>query len=79
MIVRTLLCAAVVVSASTAWPQSALAPLTASVEVKVINVDVTVTDGSGKAVSDLTKDDQLKREDDNVRQCLRYAKERLDA
>ena len=57
MIVRTLLCAAVVVSASTAWPQSALAPLTASVEVKVINVDVTVTDGSGKAVSDLTKDD----------------------
>jgi sugar phosphate isomerase/epimerase len=30
-------------------------------------------------VSDLTKDDQLKREDDNVRQSLRYAKERLES
>src|SRR5712692_3642124 len=59
MILRTLVCAAVVVSASTAWPQapSASAPLVASIEVKVINVDVTVTDSSGKTVNDLTKDD----------------------
>jgi sugar phosphate isomerase/epimerase len=29
-------------------------------------------------VSDLSKEDQLQREDDNVKECLRYARERLD-
>jgi VWFA-related protein len=59
MVTRVFLCAAIVVSASSAWPQtqSAPAPFVANVEVKVINVDVTVTDGSGKTVNELTKDD----------------------
>jgi len=30
-------------------------------------------------ISELSKEDQLKREDDQVRQCLRFARERLDA
>ena len=30
-------------------------------------------------LSDLGKEEQVRREDDNVRQCLRYARERLDA
>jgi sugar phosphate isomerase/epimerase len=30
-------------------------------------------------VSELSKEEQLQREDDNVRQCLKYARERLDA
>ena len=34
-----------------------LPPLTARVEVKVINVDVAVTDGTGNPVTSLTKDD----------------------
>ena len=34
-----------------------LPPLTAHVEVNVVNVDVTVTDHHGKPVMDLTKDD----------------------
>src|ERR1700720_3279748 len=32
-------------------------PLTTQVEVHVVNVDVTVTDGHGRPVLDLTKDD----------------------
>src|SRR6266545_1251058 len=45
--------------ASTALPQSASAPapLAASVDVKVVNVDVAVTDGTGTPVNDLTRDD----------------------
>ena len=35
----------------------AMAPLTAHVEVEVVNVDVTVTDRDGNPVLDLTKDD----------------------
>ena len=59
MFSRVLLFAAVIISASTVSPQTqpASVPLVASVEVKIINVDVTVTDGSGKPVNDLTKDD----------------------
>jgi sugar phosphate isomerase/epimerase len=30
-------------------------------------------------ISDLSKEEQVRREDENVRQCLRYARERLDA
>jgi hypothetical protein len=30
-------------------------------------------------ISDLNKAEQLQREDENVRQCLRHARERLDA
>ena len=32
-------------------------PIVASVDVKVVNVDVSVTDGGGKTVNGLTKDD----------------------
>src|SRR5260370_40214425 len=34
-----------------------LPPLTAHVDVNVVNVDVTVTDRSGKPIMDLTRDD----------------------
>ena len=34
-----------------------LPPLTAHVEVNVVNVDVAVTDGSGKPIMNLTRDD----------------------
>src|SRR6266487_3424066 len=59
MFTRVCLSAAVIISASTVSSQTqpALAPLIESVDVKIINVDVTVTDGSGKPVNDLTKDD----------------------
>ena len=30
-------------------------------------------------ISELSKEEQLKREDDQVRQCLRFARDRLDA
>jgi VWFA-related protein len=45
--------------ASTAAPQtqSKPVPLASSIDVRVINVDVTVTDGSGKPVTNLAKDD----------------------
>ena len=45
--------------ASTAAPQtqSKPAPLASSIDVRVINVDVTVTDGSGKPVTNLAKED----------------------
>jgi VWFA-related protein len=39
------------------YGQSALPPLTAHVDVNVVNVDVTVTDRSGKPVMDLTRAD----------------------
>src|SRR5262245_48478734 len=39
------------------YAQSAVPPLTARVEVQVVNVDVTVTDTDGKPVMNLTKDD----------------------
>lgn len=59
MNIRVFLCASVVVFAWNASPQtqSTPAPLAASVDVKVINVDVSVTDGKGKPLSGLTKDD----------------------
>lgn len=40
-----------------------LPPLTAHVDVNVVNVDVTVTDRSGKPVMDLTRDDFIVFED----------------
>jgi VWFA-related protein len=45
--------------ASTAAPQtqSKPVPLASSIDVRVVNVDVTVTDGNGKPVTDLTKGD----------------------
>jgi VWFA-related protein len=45
--------------AMSAWAQNfgPLPPLTERVEVKIINVDVTVTDRAGHPVTDLTKDD----------------------
>src|SRR3954462_6897558 len=54
-----LFCSAVVLMASTAAPQtqSKPAPLASSIDVRVINVDVTVTDGSGKPVTNLAKED----------------------
>jgi VWFA-related protein len=56
---RFLLCAALLVFASSAWPQTATAPapLAVSVDVKVVNVDVTVTDDSHKPARGLTRDD----------------------
>src|SRR6266536_6268451 len=59
MFTRICLSGAVIIFASTVSPQtrSSSAPLLESVDVKIINVDVTVTDGSGKPVNDLTKDD----------------------
>ncbi len=45
--------------ASTAAPQtqSKPVPLASSIDVRVVNVDVTVTDGSGKPVTNLAKED----------------------
>src|SRR5712692_3317422 len=50
---------AMVLVASTARPQtqSTPTPLAASMDVRVVNVDVAVTDGGGKPISDLTKAD----------------------
>jgi VWFA-related protein len=44
---------------STASPQtqSSPVPLAANVDVRVVNIDVTVTDGRGKLVNDLAKED----------------------
>jgi VWFA-related protein len=54
-----LLCSAVFFVASAASPQtqSKPVPLASSIDVRVINVDVTVTDGSGKPVTNLAKED----------------------
>src|SRR5436190_131430 len=54
-----LACSVLFFAVSTASPQtqSNLAPLAASVDVRVINIDVTVTDGGGKPVNDLAKED----------------------
>src|ERR1019366_2820144 len=54
-----ILCSAVVLMASTAAPQtqSEPVPLGSSIDVRFVNVDVTVTDGNGKPVTDLTKGD----------------------
>src|SRR5438132_14361030 len=57
---RTLIVTIFVVSVSAfAAAQSVgpLPPLTAQVEVEVVNVDVSVTDNRGNPVPDLTKDD----------------------
>src|SRR5207247_6580101 len=54
---RLSLFAAILAFAPTVSPQTPLTPVVASVDVKVVNVDVSVTDGSGKPVSGLTKDD----------------------
>ncbi len=48
------------------------AQLTASVEVKVINVDVTVTDGSGHPVPELTRDDFVVFEDDQPQKITNF-------
>ncbi|MEA2237669.1 MAG: hypothetical protein QOC81_2393, partial [Thermoanaerobaculia bacterium] len=54
-----LVCSVLFLAVSTASPQtqSNPAPLAASVDVRVVNIDVTVTDGSGKPVNDLAKED----------------------
>jgi VWFA-related protein len=54
-----LLFSAVALCASTALPQSPPTPppLAANIDVKVINVDVTVTDGDGHPVNELTQND----------------------
>jgi VWFA-related protein len=54
-----LLGSSLILLASTALPQtqSNLSPLAASVDVRVVNIDVTVTDGGGKLVNSLTKED----------------------
>ena len=48
---------ALLLLSSTLYAQSAVPPLTARVDVQVVNVDVTVTDMDGKPVMNLTKDD----------------------
>ena len=48
---------AAVVGSATAQNVGPLPPLTAQVEVHVVNVDVCVTDASGNPVAGLTKDD----------------------
>jgi VWFA-related protein len=54
-----LLCCAAVLVVSTASPQTQPkpTPLAANVDVRVTNVDITVTDGSGKPVDDLSMGD----------------------
>src|SRR5436309_13396848 len=44
-------------SSAVAFGQTALPPLTAQVEVHVVNVDVSVTDSHSRPVPGLTKDD----------------------
>src|SRR5438552_370284 len=46
-----------IVGFATAQKTGPLPPLTAQVEVHVVNVDVSVTEANGKPVLDLTKDD----------------------
>jgi VWFA-related protein len=54
-----ILCSAVFLLASTAAPQtqSKPVPLASSIDVRVVNVDVTVTDGNGNPVTNLAKED----------------------
>jgi VWFA-related protein len=52
------LAAALIISAPLlAQPSAVPAPVATSVDVRVINVDVSVIDGSGSPVTDLTRDD----------------------
>lgn len=57
-----------------AFPQAhgPLPPLTAHVEVKVINVDVVATDPAGRPVTDLTKDDFEVFEDDQPQKITNF-------
>jgi VWFA-related protein len=56
--IKTFLAAAAIATAAGAQQQPApQAPLSEHIEVRVINVDVTVTDRKGNAVKGLTKDD----------------------
>lgn len=57
MLARSSLFVALLALATAVSPQTAPPPVVANVDVKVINVDVSVTDGSGKPASALTKDD----------------------
>jgi VWFA-related protein len=50
-----------------------LPPLTAHVDVNVVNVDVTVTDRSGKPVLDLTKDDFEIYEDGKLQKVTNFS------
>jgi VWFA-related protein len=57
MRIRSVALAVSLFSASLLLAQSSLPPLTARVEVKVINVDATVVDRAGHPVTNLSKDD----------------------
>ena len=50
-----------------------LPPLTAQVEVRVVNVDVSVTDGNGAPIPDLTKDDFQIFEDGKLQKITNFA------
>jgi VWFA-related protein len=67
-----------VVAAGIVMPAAAqrvgpLPPLTAQVEVHVVNVDVSVTDSSGRPVPDLTRDDFEIFEDGRLQKITNFA------
>ena len=66
-----LLCAFIVLSFS-AGGQQTLVPLTERIEVSVINVDVTVTDGAGHPVSGLSREDFEVFEDGRAQKITNY-------
>jgi VWFA-related protein len=61
--------------ASTAAPQtqSKPVPLASSIDVRVVNVDVTVTDGIGKTVTNLTKEDFEVLEDGQLQAVTNFS------
>src|SRR2546428_8880911 len=65
--------AAAVVLPAASQNTGPLPPLTAQVEVHVVNVDVTVTDAQGKPVLDLTKDDFEVFEDGRLQKLTNFS------
>lgn len=72
-VLALMLSAAAVSSFAAAQNVGPLPPLTAQVEVHVVNVDVSVTDRSGRPVSGLTKDDFEIFEDGKPQKITNFA------
>jgi VWFA-related protein len=70
---RLSLSAAILLFATTVSPQTSTAPVLANVDVKIVNVDVSVTNGSGKPVDGLTKDDFEVLEDGQPRAITNFS------
>jgi len=72
---RTPICLVVALTAATplfGQDPRALPPLAANVDVKVINVDVSVIDGNGKPITDLTSNDFEILEDDQTQKITNF-------